>query len=154
MDMEDSDPVTVKQARERRAFDGALNRKGAIRQRKEDVHELYGHKFVAQQFYNIMRCALCGELLKYSIGMQCSDCKYLCHEKCYSQVVTKCISQSNTQSDPDEAKLNHRIPHRFEVYGNIGANWCCHCGYMLPLGRKSAKRCKGNRKQFCISRLC
>ena len=98
---------------------------------------------MAQQFYNIMRCALCGELLKYSIGMQCSDCHYLCHEKCYPLVVTKCISKSNAESDPDEAKINHRIPHRFETFGNVGANWCCHCGYMLPLGRKS-KRCKGS----------
>lgn len=88
-----------------------------------------------------MRCALCGELLKYSTGMQCADCTYLCHEKCYPLVVTKCISKSNAESDPDEAKINHRIPHRFETYGNIGANWCCHCGYMLPLGRKS-KRCR------------
>ena len=23
----------------------------------------------------------------------------------------------------------------------MGANWCCHCGYMLPLGRKNARRC-------------
>lgn len=97
---------------------------------------------MAQQFYNIMRCALCGELLKYSIGMQCSDCHYLCHEKCYPLVVTKCISKSNAESDPDEAKINHRIPHRFETFGNVAANWCCHCGYLLPLGKKS-KKCKG-----------
>ncbi|KAB8627231.1 hypothetical protein FH972_026064 [Carpinus fangiana] len=135
----------AKQTRERQHFDVGLNRKGAIRQRKEDVHELYGHKFVAQQFYNIMRCALCGELLKYATGMQCADCRYMCHEKCYPLVVTKCITKSNAESDPDEAKLNHRIPHRFEAYGNIGANWCCHCGYILPLGRKSCKRCK----DFC-----
>lgn len=38
-------------------------------------------------------------------------------------------------------KINHRIPHRFETITNIGANWCCHCGYMLPLGRKNARKC-------------
>jgi len=130
-----------KQTRQNRG-DNGLHRKGAVRQRKEEVHELYGHKFMAQQFYNIMRCALCGELLKYSIGMQCSDCHYLCHEKCYPLVVTKCISKSNAESDPDEAKINHRIPHRFETFGNVAANWCCHCGYLLPLGKKS-KKCKG-----------
>lgn len=133
----------TKQTHERRPFDAGLNRKGAIRQRKEEVHELYGHKFIEQQFYNIMRCALCGELLKYATGMQCADCKYMCHEKCYPSVVTKCISKSNAESDPDEVKLNHRIPHRFEAYNNLGANWCCHCGYILPLGRKSCRRCKG-----------
>lgn len=104
---------------------------------------MYGHKFVQQQFYNIMRCALCGELLKYSAGMQCSDCKYTCHKKCYQKVVTKCISKSNAETDPEEEKLNHRIPHRFEPTTNLGANWCCHCGYMLPVGKKNARKCTG-----------
>lgn len=131
----------VKQSKDRRPFDVGLNRKGAIRQRREEVHEQYGHKFVQQQFYNIMRCALCGDFLKYAAGMQCSDCKYTCHKKCYGKVVTKCITQSNAETDPDEAKLNHRIPHRFENFSNMGANWCCHCGYMLPLGRKQSKKC-------------
>lgn len=43
--------------------------------------------------------------------------------------------------DDDAEKINHRIPHRFEPITNIGANWCCHCGYMLPLGRKNARKC-------------
>jgi classical protein kinase C len=124
-------------------FDLGLGRKGAVRQRKEDVVEQYGHKFVQQQFYNVMRCALCGEFLKYAAGMQCSDCNYTCHKKCYPKVVTKCITQSNAETDPDEAKLNHRIPHRFENFSNMGANWCCHCGYVLPLGRKQTKKCNG-----------
>ncbi|KAK9480024.1 Serine/threonine kinase [Lipomyces japonicus] len=120
---------------------GRLGRKGAIRQRKEEVHEMYGHKFVQQQFYNVMRCAFCGEFLKYSSGYQCEDCKYTCHKKCYTKVVTKCISKSSAETDPDEEKINHRIPHRFEPITNISANWCCHCGYILPLGKKSARKC-------------
>ncbi|KAF2447638.1 calcium-independent protein kinase C [Karstenula rhodostoma CBS 690.94] len=131
----------VKHTRNKQPFDAALGRKGAIRQRKEEIIEQYGHKFVQQQFYNIMRCALCGEFLKYAAGMQCSDCKYTCHKKCYPDVVTKCITQSNAETDPDEAKLNHRIPHRFTHFSNMGANWCCHCGYVLPLGRKQAQKC-------------
>ena len=132
-----------KQAKNSRPFDLGLGRKGAIRQRKEEVHEMYGHKFVQQQFYNIMRCALCGEFLKYSAGMQCEDCKYTCHTKCYSKVVTKCISKSNADTDPDEEKINHRIPHRFEKFSNMSANWCCHCGYMLPFGKKNSRKCTG-----------
>ena len=131
----------VKQAKNSRPFDLGLGRKGAIRQRKELVHEMYGHKFVSQQFYNIMRCALCGDFLKYSAGMQCEDCKYTCHTKCYTSVVTKCISKSNAETDPDEEKINHRIPHRFEKFSNVGANWCCHCGYMLPFGKKNCRKC-------------
>ena len=125
-----------------------MNRKGAIRQRKEEIHEQYGHKFVQQQFYNIMRCALCGDFLKYAAGMQCEDCKYTCHKKCYHKVVTKCISKSIAETDPDEERLNHKIPHRFETFSNVGANWCCHCGYILPLGRKQCRKCTG-KWQFC-----
>lgn len=133
----------TKQTKDRRPFDVGLNRKGAIRQRKEEVHEMYGHKFVQQQFYNIMRCALCGDFLKYSAGMQCEDCKYTCHTKCYTSVVTKCISKSNAETDPDEEKINHRIPHRFEKFANMSANWCCHCGYVLPFGKKNCRKCTG-----------
>ncbi|GJP98393.1 hypothetical protein CBS147343_1259 [Aspergillus niger] len=131
----------AKQLKDRRPFDIGLNRQGAVRQKKEEVHEKQGHKFVTQQFYNIMRCALCGDFLKYAAGMQCADCKYTCHKKCYPKVVTKCISKANYETDPDEEKINHRIPHRFEGFSNISANWCCHCGYLLPFGRKNAKRC-------------
>ncbi|KAK0636815.1 hypothetical protein B0T17DRAFT_483783 [Bombardia bombarda] len=131
-----------KDVKESRPLDGGLNRKGAVRQRKEEVHEMYGHKFVQRQFYNIMRCALCGDFLKYSAGMQCEDCKYTCHTKCYTSVVTKCISKSNAETDPDEEKINHRIPHRFQPFSNLTANWCCHCGYMLPIGsKKNSRKC-------------
>jgi hypothetical protein len=127
----------------RRINEFKLNRQGAVRQKKEEVHEKQGHKFVKQQFYNVMRCALCGEFLKYAAGMQCADCKYTCHQKCYQKVVTKCISKANYETDPDEERIHHRIPHRFEAFSNIGANWCCHCGYVLPIGRKHAKKCSG-----------
>ncbi|KAK9770207.1 hypothetical protein AB5N19_11012 [Seiridium cardinale] len=130
-----------KMNKDRRQVDLGLGRKGAVRQRKEEVHEMYGHKFVQQQFYNIMRCALCGDFLKYSAGMQCEDCKYTCHTKCYTSVVTKCISKSNAETDPDEEKINHRIPHRFTAFSNFTANWCCHCGYVLPVGKKNCRKC-------------
>ncbi|KAG2735346.1 hypothetical protein G9P44_001560 [Scheffersomyces stipitis] len=120
-------------------FMGGLGRHGAIRQKKEEVFEQHGHQFVQKQFYNIMCCALCGEFLRYT-GYQCQDCKFLCHKKCYQKVVTKCISKSSTDID-DETKLNHRIPHRFEPVANRGTKWCCHCGYILPWGRKNVRKC-------------
>ncbi|KAK9473046.1 uncharacterized protein V1510DRAFT_364399 [Dipodascopsis tothii] len=120
---------------------GKLGRQGAIRQKREEVHMMYGHKFIQQQFYNVMQCAFCGEFLKYSVGYQCEDCKFLCHKKCFKKVITKCISKSNSDTDPDEEKLNHRIPHRFEPITNISANWCCHCGYILPLGKRNVRKC-------------
>ncbi|KAG0175116.1 Serine/threonine kinase [Apophysomyces sp. BC1015] len=129
----------VREAGNRRPLD-KLGRAGAVRQRREEVHEMNGHQFVEKKFYNIMKCALCGEFL-VSSGFQCEDCEYSCHKDCYTKVVTKCISKLQSDTDPDEERLNHRIPHRFEPITNIGANWCCHCGYMLPLGSRGAKRC-------------
>ncbi|KAG2203913.1 hypothetical protein INT47_007496 [Mucor saturninus] len=129
----------VREATNRRPLD-KLGRAGAVRQRREEVHEMNGHQFFEKKFYNIMRCALCSEFMVNN-GYQCEDCNYTCHKKCFTKVVTKCISKTNADRDSDEDKLNHRIPHRFEPITNIGANWCCHCGYMLPLGAKGAKKC-------------
>ncbi|KAI0269865.1 hypothetical protein BC834DRAFT_967598 [Gloeopeniophorella convolvens] len=119
---------------------GGLGRQGAVRKRKDEVHEMNGHKFVQKQFYQLLLCAFCSEFLLNATGYQCEDCRYTCHKKCFEKVVTKCISKS-TAGDGDEEKINHRIPHRFEPLTNIGTNWCCHCGYMLPFGRKNARRC-------------
>ncbi|CAK5269800.1 unnamed protein product [Mycena citricolor] len=119
---------------------GGLGRQGAVRKRKDEIHEMNGHKFVQRQFYQLIRCAFCSEFLVNAVGYTCEDCRYTCHKKCYEKVVTKCISKSNT-GEGDEEKINHRIPHRFEPLTNIGANWCCHCGYMLSLGRKNARKC-------------
>ncbi|KAH8920753.1 hypothetical protein BT69DRAFT_1308956 [Atractiella rhizophila] len=124
----------------KRPLEAGLGRAGAFRKRKEDIHELNGHKFVAKQFYNIVLCAFCREFLLKGAGMQCEDCRYACHAKCYPKVVTKCISKSSDY-DKDEDRINHRIPHRFEPITNLGTNFCCHCGMMLAWGRKNARKC-------------
>jgi classical protein kinase C/novel protein kinase C epsilon type len=128
-------------AKDCRTFYIGLNRKGAVRQKKDNMVERYGHKFTPQTFHNIMRCALCGDLLRYIAGMQCIDCKYTCHRKCYQKVVTKCISKTNAEIDTEEEGINHRIPHRFEEFSNMGASWCCHCGYMLPFSGRQSRKC-------------
>ncbi|KAI7961096.1 hypothetical protein MJO28_001585 [Puccinia striiformis f. sp. tritici] len=53
------------------------------------------------------------------------------------------IAQQFYQIDGDEEKmLNYRIPHRFEPMTTITPSWCCHCGMMIPLGRRQlARRC-------------
>lgn len=132
---------TKSNAANKRTILGGLHRHGAIRKKDEEVFEQHGHQFIQKQFYNIMRCALCGDFLPYN-GYQCQDCKFLCHKRCYEKVITKCISKSSTDIDPDELKLNHRIPHRFYNVSNKGTNWCCHCGYLLPWGRKNVLKCK------------
>ncbi|AET39674.1 protein kinase C Ecym_4652 [Eremothecium cymbalariae DBVPG len=125
---------------ERKDLMGALRRHGAIVNRRDEVYEKHGHHFGQKSFYNIMCCAYCGEFIRYS-GFQCQDCKFLCHKKCYNNVVTKCIAKTSTDTDPDEAKLNHRIPHRFEPVSNRGTKWCCHCGYILSWGKKNVRKC-------------
>jgi classical protein kinase C len=88
----------VKQNVRKRPYDARLGRQGAVRKRKEDVAEINGHKFISRQFYQIIRCALCGELLLNAAGSQCEDCRYTCHKKCAQKVVTKCISKSNAEA--------------------------------------------------------
>jgi hypothetical protein len=53
--------------------------------------------------------------------------------------VIKCITKSEEGESPDSdlALLRHRIPHRFEPSNSRKANWCCHCGEMMPLTGKS-----------------
>ena len=111
--------VLVKETRGKRPFEGGLGRQGAIRQRKEEMHEIYGHKFIMQQFYQIMRCALCGELLKNAAGYQCEDCKYTCHKKCYSKVVTKCISKTNAETVHSLVNADPCLTQKLFFFANL-----------------------------------
>ena len=90
--------TAVKENVRKRPLDapGGLGRQGAVRKRKDEVHEMNGHKFIQRQFYQIILCAFCNEFLLNATGYQCEDCRYTCHKKCYEKVVTKCISKSNT----------------------------------------------------------
>ena len=56
-----------------------------------------GHKFIKRQFFQIILCALCNNLLRTGDGYQCEDCRYMCHEGCYRKVLTKCISKPNSE---------------------------------------------------------
>lgn len=100
----------VKENVKRRQFDaGQLGRQGAVR-RKEEVHEMNGHKFVAKQFYQIIMCAFCSEFLFNAVGYQCEDCSYTCHKKCYEKVLTKCISKSSSETVSTTFLVHHSLP--------------------------------------------
>jgi len=116
-----------------------LGRQGAVRKPKENVVEMNGHKFSPKAFYQVMKCAHCGDFVVNTTALQCQECDYFCHRKCCDKVVAKCISQAD--SEMAEEQIKHRIPHRFESVTNFAANWCCHCGYLLPLGRKDVRKC-------------
>lgn len=47
-----------------------LGRVGAVRRGRGEIKEVNGHKFGVQQFYQIMRCALCSDLFS-GAGAQC-----------------------------------------------------------------------------------
>ena len=76
--------------------------------RREAVQKVYpknGHQFVAQQFYQVMKCAVCSEFLGRSC-YQCQSnimvshklgCNYLIHARCYNRVVTKCVDCRSPQ---------------------------------------------------------
>ena len=90
--------LLVKENVRKRPLDapGGLGRQGAVRKRKDEVHEMNGHKFVQKQFYQLLLCAFCSEFLLNAAGYQCEDCRYTCHKKCFEKVVTKCISKSTS----------------------------------------------------------
>eukprot|EP00842_Homolaphlyctis_polyrhiza_P002432 jgi/Hompol1/318/HPOL_002902-RA len=114
--------------------------------RRNPVQKVYprnGHRFLAQQFYQIMQCALCNEFLGRQ-GYQCQACNYVIHAKCYHRVITQCIppDEMAQTEDKNTGKLliKYNIPHKFENSTAIFAAWCGHCGYLLPPGKK-IKRC-------------
>lgn len=118
------------------ARDG-LGRQNAVR-KYDETQEVKGHEFAHIQLYNIMRCPICTDFMTYPY--QCQECNFACHRKCVSKVVTRCMATSSADDDADD-QLNHRIPHRFEAASNMRANWCCHCGSILPLGKKNVRKC-------------
>ncbi|KAI9336353.1 hypothetical protein BDR26DRAFT_1008906 [Obelidium mucronatum] len=125
---------------------GKLQRRNKTIIRKAPVQKVFpkkGHKFAPAQFYQVMKCAVCCEFLISSQGYQCQACKYTCHKKCQPRVFSKCITlgESEKGEGGEDQLMHHRIPHRFEDTYNLGVNWCCHCGYMLPLVKKECKRC-------------
>ncbi|KAJ2124625.1 Serine/threonine kinase [Coemansia sp. RSA 720] len=120
----------------KRRAQSRLGRKAAVRKRRGPCIEMCGHHFYPLHTYSIMKCAVCSDHIVNEVGQQCDDCHLFVHQSCVGRVVANC-----QLSDPpeDAVELVHRIPHRFEQSTNMGANWCCHCGNMLPIGRRALK---------------
>ncbi|KAJ2081260.1 Serine/threonine kinase [Coemansia sp. RSA 988] len=113
-----------------------LGRKAAVRKRRGPCIEMCGHHFYPLHTYSIMKCAICSDHIVNEIGQQCDDCHLFVHQKCVGRVVSNCHFGEATEVG---VELGHRIPHRWEPSTKIGANWCCHCGNMLPIGRRALK---------------
>ncbi|KAI8614387.1 kinase-like domain-containing protein [Chytriomyces sp. MP71] len=129
------------------AVAGKLQRRNKTIMRNAPVQKVFpkkGHKLAPTSFYQVMKCAVCYEFLVSAQGYQCQACKYTCHKKCQPRVFSKCITLGETEKGEEGGEdqlMRHKIPHRFEETYSLGLNWCCHCGYMLPLTKKECKRC-------------
>ncbi|KAI9168238.1 Serine/threonine kinase [Blastocladiella emersonii ATCC 22665] len=120
-----------------------LGRQGAVRKKKVEATR-NGHRFVLAQYANIVKCALCSEFIGVSSCYACEACAFSCHKKCAPRVLTRCFAANPAgatpgEEDEDEEPLPHNIPHRFTAHTNLKANWCCHCGHLVPLGRGNVK---------------
>ncbi|KAJ2823545.1 Serine/threonine kinase, partial [Coemansia erecta] len=120
----------------KRRAQSKLGRKAAVRKRRGPCIEMCGHHFYPLHTYSIMKCAVCNDHIVNEVGQQCDDCHLFVHQNCVGRVVANC---QHGEAPEDAVELGHRIPHRFEQSTNIGANWCCHCGNMLPIGRRALK---------------
>ncbi|KAJ2689419.1 Serine/threonine kinase, partial [Coemansia sp. RSA 1285] len=120
----------------KRRVQSRLGRKAAVRKRRGPCTEMCGHHFYPLHTYSIMKCAICGDHIVNEVGQQCDDCRLFVHQACVGRVVGHCHFSETTE---DTVELGHRIPHRWEQTTKMGANWCMHCGNMLPIGRRSVK---------------
>ncbi|KAJ3361552.1 Serine/threonine kinase [Allomyces arbusculus] len=118
-----------------------LGRQGAVRKKQKVETTLHGHRFALAQFANITKCALCSEFIGLSSCYACEACGFSCHKKCAPRVVTRCFAVPAADGMQNEEGLlqSHNIPHRFQPFTNLSANWCVHCGHLIPLGRGHVK---------------
>ncbi|KAI9260616.1 kinase-like domain-containing protein [Phascolomyces articulosus] len=116
-----------------------LRRAGAFREREGQVRCVNGHEFVSGRFYQVMRCAVCRDFMVY-MTYRCSACHMACHKDCCTRMAAICRS-GEVSSLNDESEFKYNIPHRFVTISLIGTNWCSHCGLILPLGYRGAKKC-------------
>ena len=111
-------------------------RRGAVRKRKVMVIE--GHKLEPKRVYQPMRCAACYEIMLGVSCYQCQECQYLCHRRCCKHIHSKCITEMNSLKEPEM----YSFPHKWEQVSVATPNFCAHCGYLLPLGKKRVYKCQ------------
>ncbi|KAJ3118144.1 Serine/threonine kinase [Phlyctochytrium bullatum] len=129
--------------------------------RREAVQKAYprnGHKFFAYNaFPQMISCAVCNQLTSGSEAYRCQSCQYTIHARCYTDVITKCITLNEIKAETPGVDLNtgqllkFKIPHRFEVKLNFAPNWCMHCGSLITPGQRM-HRCSAC--SMCAHREC
>jgi serine/threonine protein kinase len=118
-------------------------------QRRKAANKLIirqGHKLVNTDSYNIFyKCAACGGFILNG-GLQCVECRYVCHNKCSHMIIAKCITKGTHDHNEEKDSINifisnYNIPHKFKSSTNLANGWCCHCGLMLPIGKNQISKC-------------
>ncbi|KAJ3260209.1 Serine/threonine kinase [Chytriomyces hyalinus] len=164
MDVEPAGQLLVKPLFDAFRADGAhegLYRRAAI----QKSYPRNGHRFYATNSL-ILQCAVCNELSSMEKFYQCRGCDYVCHVKCFSNVITKCITHEDMQTAKPGADLNtgqllpYRIKHRFQPKTTtLIPSWCGHCGSIMgpavrfekctECGKCAHGQCKPMIPNFC-----
>jgi len=145
------EPAGEIQLNMKQVFEKKQNEYQSDIQRRKAAHKIMlnklGHKLVSNDSINIFyKCAVCDGFIFYG-GLQCVECKYICHNKCARMIIAKCITKStsdNNNEDKDGVNLlisKYNIPHKFKTSTNLTNGWCCHCGLMLPIGKNQINKC-------------
>eukprot|EP00062_Callorhinchus_milii_P012481 gi/632959558/ref/XP_007895689.1/ PREDICTED: tensin-3 isoform X2 [Callorhinchus milii] len=77
---------------------------------KEQPEELASssHTFKNKTFKKPKPCSICKQVISNSQGLSCRVCKYACHKKCESKVVTPCLPPVNYElPDNSDSNLSH-----------------------------------------------
>lgn len=110
---------------------------------KRKIIEFFGHCLTLKRFYQILKCAVCMDMIIGRSCLRCEACMYTCHIRCKEKSFAKCISTSTAEAEKEGLLISYRIPHRFSD-SMIGIpTFCSHCGHILPTGRRF-KKCSGN----------
>lgn len=128
-----------------------FNRGGAMRRQK--IHEVHGHKFIARFFKQPTFCAHCKEFM-WGLGKQgykCNDCDFVVHKRCHEYVHFTCPG-----SEGDEESDAPKMPHTFSWHTYTSPTFCDQCGSMLYGIFHQGKKCKGcklNVHKRCTSKV-
>ncbi|XP_050535535.1 putative protein kinase C delta type homolog isoform X6 [Daktulosphaira vitifoliae] len=119
-------------------------RRGAIK--KQKVHIVKGHKFLAKFFRQPTFCAFCKDFLWGfgKQGYQCQSCQTAVHKKCHDKLLIQCPGSGRETESTLYLRERFKIdvPHRFKGYNFMSPTFCDHCGSLLYGLFKQGLKCE------------
>ena len=89
---------------------------------KKKIRVVMGHRLQGHRFYRPVKCARCNEFVLNGSGLQCSNCKYLCHKKCHELIHSRCNAARPEDLWRENARLDEQlkfnIPHALQTCQN------------------------------------